>query len=78
MEGINSLEDLTSKPAILLEGLEDKAIPPEIAIDDFKSLWPSSPVVELEGVGHFCQEDVPEVLVACIRQFIQANSVNPS
>ena len=78
IEGINGLEDLTSKPAILLEGLEDKAIPPEIAIDDFKSLWPSSPVVELEGVGHFCQEDVPEVLVACIRQFIQANSVNPS
>jgi len=73
IEGASGLESLKSKPAILVEGLDDKAIPPEFAIADFKSLWPSSPVIELEGVGHFCQEDVPEILVACIQQFMQSN-----
>ena len=73
IEGASGLESLKSKPAILIEGLDDKAIPPEFAIADFKSLWPSSPVIELEGVGHFCQEDVPEILVACIQQFMQSN-----
>ena len=73
IEGAIDLKNLTSKPAILIEGLEDKAIPPEFAIADFKSLWPSSPVIELEGVGHFCQEDVPRILVACIQQFMQSN-----
>ena len=73
IEAASGLESLTSKPAILIEGLDDKAIPPEFAIADFKSLWPSSPVIELEGVGHFCQEDVPEILVACIQQFMQSH-----
>jgi len=73
IEGASGLESLKSKPAILIEGLDDKAIPPEFAIADFKSLWPSSPVIELERVGHFCQEDVPEILVACIQQFMQSN-----
>ena len=73
IEGAIDLKNLTSKPAILIEGLEDKAIPQEFEIADFKSLWPSSPVIELEGVGHFCQEDVPRILVACIQQFMQSN-----
>ena len=76
IEGLSGLENLTSTPAILIEGLEDKAIPPEFAIADFKSLWPSSPIIELEGVGHFCQEDAPKVLVASIQQFMQTNSIN--
>ena len=74
LEGIGGINDLKSKPSILLEGLEDKAIPPEFAIADFRSLWPSSPIVELPGVGHFCQEDAPEVLVGCIHQFMQSTS----
>lgn len=64
---------LASKPAILLEGMADKGIDPQRAIADFRGIWPTSPVVELEGVGHFCQEDAPEILVASIRQFLQAN-----
>ena len=76
LEGLNGVEDLTSKPAILLEGLEDYAIPPEFAIADFTSLWPSSPVIKLPGVGHFCQEDAPELLVASILQFLKTNPLN--
>ena len=76
LEGLNGVEDLTSKPAILIEGLEDYAIPPEFAIADFTSLWPSSPVIKLPGVGHFCQEDAPELLVASILQFLKTNPLN--
>ena len=76
LEGLNGVEALTSKPAILLEGLEDYAIPPEFAIADFTSLWPSSPVIKLPGVGHFCQEDAPELLVASILQFLKTNPLN--
>ena len=75
LEGLQGVEDLTSKPAILLEGLEDYAIPPEFAIADFMSLWPSSPVIKLPGVGHFCQEDAPEILIASILQFLKSNPI---
>ena len=72
LEGLDGVPALTAKPAILFEGLEDRAIPPTRAIADFRSLWPDAPVVELPGVGHYCQEDAPEVLVAGIRQFVQS------
>ncbi|MEL7157463.1 MAG: alpha/beta fold hydrolase [Actinomycetota bacterium] len=71
--GADGLPALAAKPAILLEGLDDKAIDPRRAIADFRGVWPDGPVVELPGVGHFCQEDAPDVLVSNIRQFVQAN-----
>ncbi len=71
LEGLPGLEHLLAKPAMLAEGLEDRAIPPARAIADFRALWPDGPVVELPGVGHFCQEDAPEVLVPLIQQFVQ-------
>ena len=73
LAGLPGVPDLVSKPAILIEGMEDKAIPAARAIADFRALWPHAPVIELPGVGHFCQEDAPGVLVASISQFIQAN-----
>ncbi len=71
MEGAGGVEELRKKPAMLAEGMCDRAIPPERAIADFKILFPNGPIVELENVGHFCQEDTPEILVALIQQFIQ-------
>ncbi len=70
LEGLPGVDALRSKPAILLEGMDDHAIPPARAIADFRALWPAAPVIELAGVGHFCQEDAPELLVAAIRQFL--------
>ena len=40
LEGLQGVEDLTSKPAIILEGLEASSIAPEFAMADFISLWP--------------------------------------
>jgi len=42
-----------------------------MVMDDFRRLFPKGPLVELENVGHFCQEDAPVTLVALIHQFIQ-------
>lgn len=73
IEGLDGVPALQAKPAVLYEGMADRAIPPARAIADFRALWPDAPVVELPGVGHFCQEDAPDVLAAGIDQFIQAN-----
>lgn len=73
MEGVeqHGIDELRSKPAMMAEGLEDKAIPPKLAIANFRALWPEAPVVELPGAGHFVQEDASYTLVALIRQFVQ-------
>ena len=71
LEGAEGVPNLKSKPAILLEGLEDRAIPPDRAIEGFRSLWPDERIIELEGVGHFCQEDAPDLLVSYIQEFLK-------
>ena len=65
------IDGLKSKPAMLVSGDKDFAIAPDHAISDFKGLFPQGKVIEEAGVGHFCQEDIPEKLVAYIRNFIQ-------
>ena len=72
IEGAAGLDALKAKPAMLAEGMCDHAIPPAVAIADFEGLWPSRPIVRLPGVGHYCQEDAPQTLVALIEQFIQS------
>lgn len=73
VEGLKmgNLNKVRSKPAMLAEGMKDKAMPPALVMSDFRRLFPQGPVVEIENAGHFCQEDVPETLVALIQQFIQ-------
>ena len=75
MEGLQTgnLDRVREKPASLVYGLEDRGIDPQWAMEDFRLLFPGSPVVDLPGVGHFCQEDAPETLVAMIKHFIRAN-----
>ncbi len=73
MEGLKmgNLEKVRSKPAMLAEGMKDKAMPPALVISDFQRLFPEGPVVQIPNAGHFCQEDTPETLVALIQMFIQ-------
>ena len=74
MKGVEQygIDELRAKPAMMAEGLEDKAIPPELAVANFRALWPDAPVVELPDAGHFVQEDASYTLVALIRQFVQS------
>jgi cis-3-alkyl-4-acyloxetan-2-one decarboxylase len=69
--GAREVETIRSKPAMLAEGMQDRAIPPKIPLTHFRAAFPKGPVVELENAGHFCQEDAPETLIALIEQFIQ-------
>ncbi len=71
--GFSGVEALRRIPAMMAEGLEDRSVPPQTAMADFKAVSPKGPIVTLENVGHFCQEDAPATLVALIRQFIQMN-----
>ena len=59
------------KPAMLIFGEADRALPQAFTIGCFKDLWPNGPVVTLPGVGHFLQEDAPETVAALIQQFVQ-------
>ena len=68
-----NLEAVKSKPAMLAVGMQDKAIRPENAIADFRGLFPNAPINTFDQAGHFCQEDIPEILVALIHQFMQSN-----
>ena len=69
--GAGGVPALRSKPAMLAEGMRDKAIPSELALADFQALFPSGPIVKLEHAGHFCQEDAAPELVALIQLFMQ-------
>lgn len=73
VEAMSAMPVLQAKPAMLIEGMQDRAIPPGFAIGSFRSLWPSGPVIELAGAGHFVQEDAPEIVVPLIRQFLQSS-----
>lgn len=68
-----NLPAVSEKPAMLVSGDKDYGIQPEWAQADFRRTFPNAPIVPVSGVGHFCQEDVPELLVALLQQFIQAN-----
>jgi cis-3-alkyl-4-acyloxetan-2-one decarboxylase len=69
--GPEEVEAVRRKPAMLAEGLCDRAILPELAIGHFRTAFPAGAIIELPTAGHFCQEDQPAVLVALIEQFLQ-------
>lgn len=56
-------------PAMLIEGMQDRAIWPHVVIAGFRAFFPQGTVHELRGAGHFIQEDAPEILVPLIEEF---------
>jgi len=67
------IDAVKQKPAMLVSGDMDYGIAQDHAISDFRGLFPGAPIVKTPGVGHFCQEDIPDKLVALIDAFMQAN-----
>jgi haloalkane dehalogenase len=61
-----------AKPAMMVTGADDRAIPCELAVGCFRDMWPDAAVTVLPGVGHFIQEDAPEVVTQLISQFVQS------
>lgn len=66
------VEKVKAKPAMLANGMKDRAVPPEVSIGTFREAFGNQPVVELPNAGHFCQEDAPETLIALIQEFVQS------
>ena len=69
-EGIGGLPALREKPALMIEGMLDRAIPPALALADFAGLWPKAPVIQMPGAGHYIQEDAPEIVVPALQTFL--------
>jgi cis-3-alkyl-4-acyloxetan-2-one decarboxylase len=69
-EGAQGVPALRGKPAILIEGMRDRAIPPALALADFQGMWPRGPVVRVPEAGHYIQEDAPEVVVPLVQAFL--------
>jgi cis-3-alkyl-4-acyloxetan-2-one decarboxylase len=70
-DGPGDVETVRGKPALLVEGLLDRTILPEVVVSHFRAAFTRGAVVELEHAGHFCQEDQPETVVALIEEFLQ-------
>jgi haloalkane dehalogenase len=66
-----AIDAVKAKPAMMVNGEEDRAIPPGLAVGSFRDMWPNAPVVRLPGVGHFIQEDAPEIVTRLIELFVQ-------
>ena len=74
VEGLTApgaVEAVEAKPAMLVTGADDRAMPCEQVVGSFRDMWPTAPVTVLPGVGHFIQEDAPEIVTALIAQFVQ-------
>jgi cis-3-alkyl-4-acyloxetan-2-one decarboxylase len=68
--GAAGVPALKTKPAILIEGMLDRAILPVLSLADFRGVWPDQPVIEVPGAGHYIQEDAPEIAIAAIETFL--------
>jgi haloalkane dehalogenase len=56
-------------PAMMIEGMQDRAIWPHVALAGFRAFFPHGTVHELPQAGHFIQEDAPETVVPLIEEF---------
>jgi pimeloyl-ACP methyl ester carboxylesterase len=69
-EGASGVPALRDKPALMIEGMLDRAIPPALALADFAGIWPKAPIIQVPGAGHYIQEDAPEVVVPALLTFL--------
>jgi pimeloyl-ACP methyl ester carboxylesterase len=54
---------------MMIEGMQDHAIWPHVAIAGFRAFFPDGKVHEVDQAGHFIQEDAPEIVVSLIEEF---------
>ena len=69
-EGSPGVPAIQTKPALMIEGMLDRAIPPALALADFTGLWPNAPVIQVPNAGHYIQEDAPEIVIPTLQTFL--------
>lgn len=62
---------LQNKPLLFLWGMKDQVIKPK-NLDKFQAGFPHALVKQLPSAGHFPQEEQPDQVVACLREFLTA------
>lgn len=62
---------IRAKPALAIWGAADRTLHAAHFLPLFASLFPTAPVHQLVGVGHYCFEDAPEQVAAHLAQFIR-------
>jgi haloalkane dehalogenase len=70
-EGLAGVAAIRGKPAFMIEGMLDRAIPPALALADFAGLWPDAPCVKVPSAGHYIQEDAPEIVIPALQTFLR-------
>jgi haloalkane dehalogenase len=68
LPGLSKLSE-AGVPAMMIEGMQDHAIWPHVAIAGFKAFFPQGTVHEIPNAGHFIQEDAHEIVVPLIEEF---------
>lgn len=58
------------KPALIVWGAEDRALPPSLAFAFAEMIPGAGEPVVLDGAGHFLQEDAPDEVVRAMLQFL--------
>lgn len=61
---LEATQAIKEKPAMMILGEVDRALPQDFTIGCYKDLWPTGPLVTLPGIGHCLQEGAPETVSA--------------
>lgn len=62
---------MQAKPALAIWGMADRTLHAEHFLPLFGEVFPQATMHKLEGVGHYCLEDAPEVIAARVTTFLQ-------
>lgn len=68
----DSLADRRGLPMELVWGMRDWCFSPAF-LDQWRQRFPDAAVSELDGAGHYLNEDAPEAVIAAIRRVMRAN-----
>lgn len=61
---------IREKPAMMVCGLQDRAVNPHVMMDLFHNAFPEGPIITIPDAGHFLQEDAHQQITSLIRLFI--------
>jgi pimeloyl-ACP methyl ester carboxylesterase len=67
----NKRQNISEIPALLLWGMKDRLLPSTLLFERLQSVFQYKKVIALEDVGHFIEEEAPEVILREIKMFLE-------
>lgn len=59
-------------PILLIWGMRDPVLPPSV-LNLWQNVFPKAFVYEINNASHFLQEDAPEIVTNCVKDFVVQN-----